>query len=326
MRTLQLGNTGESVSSLSLGTMYFGSQIEKDQSFTLLDQYVDAGGSFLDTANNYAFWVEGFNGGESETVLGEWFTQRGNRSDMFLATKLGFNTPPTAPLSLAGDYILEEVDRSLARLQTDYIDLLYAHTDDRNTPLEETLSAFDKLVQSGKVRHIGCSNYHPWRIQQARDLSCQNDWPSYCCVQQRHTYMRPKESILAFFGAQVPVTVELTDYLTVNQDNFTGVAYSTLMGGYYARLQKGNPDDIQSAGYDISDYDDQIAALKEVAAEHNATLNQIVVAWIVQNTPPMFALVSSSSTERLQENLDADNITLTPEQLERLNSARKGAE
>lgn len=321
MRTLKLGHSGEQVSALSLGTMYFGTKVDEPTSCALLDQYADAGGSFIDTANNYAFWVDGFHGGESETVVGRWTHRRRNRDKMFLATKLGFNTPPQRPLSLRAASIREELAGSLRRLQTDYVDLLYAHTDDRDTPLDETLATFDDLIREGQVRYIGCSNTLTWRIEQARQLSERNSWAQYCCVQQRHSYLRPKATVRAFGGAQVPVTAELRDYLEARKDAFAGVAYSTLLGGVYADDRQQIPEGYQPEDYDRTTMAAQFRALREVAAEQGATANQVVLAWIMQNTPGMVALVSSSSPERLRENLGADNVTLSAEQIQRLNEA-----
>ncbi|WP_208610211.1 aldo/keto reductase [Shouchella rhizosphaerae] len=164
MKQVLLGQTGVTVSELCLGCMNFGTKTEQVVSERLLDQYVDAGGSFLDTANNYAFWNEGGEGGESERLLGHWMKERGNRSNLFLATKVGaLPTVPGGGLSdgegLSKQSIERAIDQSLQRLRTDYIDLYYAHIDDIKTPLEETLEAFEKLVRLGKVRFIGCSNY-----------------------------------------------------------------------------------------------------------------------------------------------------------------------
>ena len=209
MRGTLLGETGVKVSAMCLGCMYFGSSISEARSVELLDLYLDAGGTFLDTANNYAYWVDGCQGGESESVLGRWITARRNRRDIFLATKVGSNMPPRVPRSLSKATIVRQCEESLQRLQTDYIDLYYAHTDDRLTPLEETLEAFSELVKQGKVRHVGCSNMLAWRIVQARALSHAHHWAQYCCVQQRHTYLRPKAGLTVFSNGQVPASTRL---------------------------------------------------------------------------------------------------------------------
>ena len=321
MRSIRLGNSDENVSALCLGCMYFGSSISEPQSVQLLDFYREAGGSFLDTANNYAYWVKGCEGGESENVLGRWMKAKQNRGDIFLATKVGVNMPPRVPRSLSKNTIMEQCEQSLQRLQTDHIDLYYAHTDDRATSFDETLEAFTRLVQQGKVRYIGCSNMLAWRIEQAHAISIQHQWANYCCVQQRHSYVRPKAGIHIFSNSQVPANGDLLDYASENADTFTIVAYSTLLGGMYAHPEHHIPDNYQPDEYDSADMQVRLGILKQIADETHATPNQIVLAWLMQNVPAMIALISSSSLERLKENLGAAQISLTSEQLMRLNRA-----
>jgi aryl-alcohol dehydrogenase-like predicted oxidoreductase len=133
--------------------------------------------------------VEGFKGGESETILGAWMKERKNRDQVFIASKVGFGYQDV-PISLRADIIEKECNKSLERLGIETIDLYYAHNDDRDTPLEETLEAFSRLMDAGKVRYIGASNYLAWRLEEAHWLSLVNEWPEYCCIQQRHTYIR----------------------------------------------------------------------------------------------------------------------------------------
>jgi aryl-alcohol dehydrogenase-like predicted oxidoreductase len=301
--------------------MYFGSTISENQSFRLLDRYHAAGGTFLDTANNYAFWVEGCSGGESEAVLGRWIRARGARDRLFLASKVGFNMPPEVPTSLTRKTIIAECEASLRRLQTDYLDLYYAHTDDRATPLEETLDAFNQLVEQGKVRSIGCSNMLAWRIERARMLSRQHAWSAYQCVQQRHSYLRPRTGLQAFSNGQVPVNADLLDYARTHAGGFTIVAYSALLGGTYSDPEHRIPENYQPDAYDRVDGEARLRALRQVAEETGATPNQVVLAWLVQSEPNMIALIASSSEERLQENIDAAHVELTAEQLKRLNQA-----
>lgn len=321
MRWIKLGHTGVDVSALCLGCMYFGSAVDEATSYALLDRYVEAGGTFLDTANNYAHWVKGFQGGESEQLLGRWMKERGNRDKMFVATKVGFNMPPRVPFGLSRATILEQCENSLRQLQTDSIDLYYAHTDDRATPLEEVLETFDELVRQGKVRHIGCSNTLAWRIAEARALSREHGWADYCCVQQRHSYLRPKTGITKFSNGQVPATGDLLDYATAHAGDFTVVAYSTLLGGAYSHPQGRIPDNYQPSEYDAADAQARFQALREVAEESGATPNQVMLAWLMQSTPAMVALIASSSTERLQESLDAARVELSAEQIAKLDRA-----
>src|ERR1700761_5361884 len=158
MKTRKLGGSGIEVSPICLGGNVFGWTADEPASFAILSAFVDAGFNFVDTADVYSRWVPGHKGGESETVLGNWFKRTGNRQKVILASKVGIEMGPDQK-GLSRAYILREVEASLARLQTDYIDLYQSHTDDPNTPLEETLETYAELIKQGKVRAIGASNY-----------------------------------------------------------------------------------------------------------------------------------------------------------------------
>lgn len=166
MKKVALGDTGTSVSELCLGAMHLGSNTPGDVSVQILDAYAERGGAFLDTANIYNRDAPNCCGGESETLIGKWMNDRGNRGRLFIATKVGM-VYPGQQAGLRAGQIEQECNKSLKRLDTDVIDLYYAHADDRDTPLHETLAAFDRLVATGKVRHIGASNYQPTRLVEA---------------------------------------------------------------------------------------------------------------------------------------------------------------
>jgi aryl-alcohol dehydrogenase-like predicted oxidoreductase len=311
MGSVPLGITGEEVSQFCLGAMYLGSRTDAELSIQLLDQYAEAGGSFIDTANIYAHWVPGHAGGESEALLGVWMKERGNRSRMFLASKVGFPYPGVEQ-GLRAAQIEAECDKSLRRLGVETIDLYYAHVDDRNTPMEETLEAFQRLVQAGKARFIGASNFLAWRLEEARWVSQANGWAEYCCVQQRHTYARPKPG--ASFDPQISSNDDLLDYCRSRP--LTLLAYSPLLGGAYTRPDRPMPE--QYAGPDA---DARLAVLIQVAQEVGATANQVILAWMVQGDPPVIPLVAASTPEQMAENLGALDIVLSPEQLTRLDQA-----
>lgn len=313
MKTVLLGNTGVPVSALCLGAMYFGTKQDEPTSFRLLDQYVDAGGTFIDTANIYAHWIPGGQGGESEALLGRWLKARGHRDRLFIASKVGFNYPGVEK-SLAPALVKAECDKSLKRMGVDHIDLFYAHVDDRVTPVRETLAAFDRLVKAGKVRFIGASNYRAWRLERAHAASKAEGLAEFCCVQQRHTYLRPQYN--ASFGAQVVANVDLLDYVRSRAGEFTMLAYSALLGGAYTRADRQL--DPQYAGPDT---DARLAVLRAVAQEQNVTPNQVVLAWMLQNDPPVLPLIAASTPAQMSENLDALAVTLTAGQIERLNAA-----
>jgi aryl-alcohol dehydrogenase-like predicted oxidoreductase len=311
MRTVPLGDTDVRVSAFCLGTMYFGSRTDRETSYRLLDRYVEAGGSFLDTANIYARWVPGFKGGESETLLGEWMRERGNRSQTFVATKVGFQYPGVER-GLRVHQIEAECEKSLQRLGVDAIDLYYAHVDDRDTPMEETMEAFDRLVRAGKVRLIGASNFLAWRLEEARWVSQTRGWAEYCCIQQRHSYIRPKPG--ASFAPQIATNDDLLDYCRVR--DVTMLAYSPLLSGACTRTDRAF-----SEQYLGPDTDVRMAVLNAVAAEVGATANQVVLAWMVQSDPPVIPLVAASTVEQMEENLRALEVALGPEQMARLNQA-----
>jgi aryl-alcohol dehydrogenase-like predicted oxidoreductase len=311
MITVPLGDTGVRVSAFCLGTMHFGSRTDEKTSYRLLDRHVEAGGSFLDTANIYARWVPGYVGGESETLLGKWMRERKNRSRMFIATKVGFQYLGVEH-GLRAHQIETECEKSLKRLGVDVIDLYYAHVDDRNTPMEETMEAFDRLVSAGKVRFIGASNFAAWRLEEARWVSRTRGWAEYCCIQQRYSYVRPKPG--ASFDPQVAANDDLLYYCRAR--GITMLAYSPLLGGAYTRADRS-----LSEQYLGPDTDARLTALRAVAEETGATLNQVVYAWMLQSEPPVIPLMAASTMRQMEENLGALGIELDAGQMTRLNSA-----
>lgn len=308
MEEVPLGTTGETVSPLCLGTMYFGSRTDPETSRALLDTYYEAGGRFLDTANIYATWVEGYDEPESEPLLGEWMTERDNRDDLFLATKVGFEYGDV-PKSLDPDVIEREVEKSLERLDTDYVDLLYAHVDDRDTPLAETMAAFDRLVESGKVRHLGASNYYGWRLARANTIAEERGLTPFSCVQPRFSYLTPHRN--SDFERQRPATDESVTYCDDN--DLTMLPYSPLLGGCYGRADKRIPE-----RYVTTENRLKMDAVADVAERHGVSGNQVVLAWLTQRDPPTVPVVGCSTVEQLEENLAALDVDLDERDFERL--------
>lgn len=311
MKTRALGHTGVEVSALCLGAMYFGTRTDEEASYRLLDQYVEAGGSFIDTANIYAHWVPGYAGRESEALLGHWLKARQNRSQLFIASKVGFGLPGVER-GLRAEQIEEECHKSLKLLGVETIDLYYAHVDDRRTPLEETMAAFCRLVDAGKIRFVGASNFLAWRLAEANWISRNHGWPEYCCIQQRHTYLRARRGTT--FDPQIAVNEDLLDFCRT--EGLTLLAYSVLLSGAYTRPDRSLPEQYQGADSDV-----RLAALKEVAGETGATPNQVILAWMMQGNPSILPLIAASTPQQLQENLDALQVKLSPTQLARLTSA-----
>jgi len=309
MKIQKLGHTNVDVSSLCLGAMYLGTRNDQASSYRLLDQYLDAGGRFIDTANIYAHWVSGFQGGESETLLGQWMRERGNRNQVFIASKVGFEYMEV-PRRLRAADIEAECNKSLQRLGIDTIDLYYAHVDDRQTPLEESLEAFNRLVQAGKVRFIGASNYLAWRLEQARWISQTNDWAQFCCVQQHYTYLRLRPGTNV--DPQKMVNDDLLDYC--GNMNITLLGYSVLQSGSYTRSDRPFRRELL-----MPDNDKRLEVLRAVASETGGTVNQVILCWMLQRG--IIPLIAASDESQLGENLGALQFELTADQMDRLNSA-----
>ena len=321
MKTRKIGKTDLNVSELCLGTMYFGWREPREQSVERLDQYTQAGGNFLDTANIYAAHLihpeyyttdfARFEDGASERLIGEWMKEKGIRRQLIIASKMGFPYPGVEKGTSARQ-IKAECEKSLQRLQTDYLDLYYLHTDDRNTPLEEELEALTQLVREGKVRCIGASNWRAWRLAQAAEVSRINGFAEFCCIQQRHSYLRPK--VCADFGGQTASNEDLFDF--VRNNGMTLLAYSALLGGYYSN--RGKKLMAQYAGEDNRL---RLAALDAVSQETGASPVQLVYYWMMHSNPSVLPLAAASSKEQLDEALGSLSLQLTPEQFERLDRA-----
>jgi aryl-alcohol dehydrogenase-like predicted oxidoreductase len=312
MNTLPLGDSGLQVSELCLGILPFGTKVDRETSFAILDAYYEAGGRFIDTANNYSLWHNNGKGTESETMLGEWMAERGNRDELIIASKVGFNRPDRRK-SLSRETIEVECEGSLKRLRTDRIDLYYAHADIRTDPLDETLATFNGLVERGKARAVGCSNYRAWRIAEARALSEKHGYVAYCCVQQRHTYLRPRPG--ASFAPQTSSNEDLLDYCR-ERPEVRLLAYSPLLNGAYTREDRKIPRQYRGAETDA-----RLAMLARVAEESGATRNQVIYAWMLATSPQTIPLTAPTTVKQLEENLGALAVELAPEHVDALDSA-----
>ena len=325
IQTMTFGTeNGTTVSSFCLGCLNFGTKTPAAVSFSMLDMYYEAGGSFLDTANNYAFWEPGAQGGESESIIGTWLNIKQNRSKIFLATKAGA-LPRTkgggfdALEGLSAAAVTAAVEKSLHRLKTDYIDLLYAHIDDTAVPLKETLEAFARLIKAGKIRSIGCSNYSAARLQQSICTSNAHQLPHYECIQTRFSYLVPLAG--ADFGVQKAADAALETYCT--EKRIQMLAYSPLLGGFY---NKGIHLPAQYGLADSPRVVQQLAVLRRIAEELHAVPTQIVLAWLTQRKNPIIPLIAAGNLQQLTENIQAAHITLLPQHIEELENARADAQ
>jgi len=208
--------------------------------------------------------------------------------------------------------IERECEKSLRRLGTDRLDVYYAHRDDPETPLEETMAAFDSLIRAGKVRAIGASNLRAWRIAEANAVAGAQGWVRYSAVEQRHTYLRPRHG--ADFGPQIAINEDVMGYC--RSRGITLIAYSALLQGAYTRQDRPVP--AQYAGFDA---DARLEVLRSVATEAGATLNQVVISWMRQSDPPVLPIIAGSEPCQVAENIGALGVTLSSDQVRRLDIA-----
>ena len=316
--------TRREVSVLSLGAMLFGTATDETTAYAILDRYVEAGGTFVDTANNYAFWLSGTQGGESEQLLGRWRRSRGIGDEVVIATKLGGR--PNVPMreftpdieGLSAKVIRESAERSRELLGVERLDLLYAHIHDLEVPVEETVEGFAELVGSGAVGLLGASNHWAWRLEQSRSLAASAGLPTYEVLQYHHTYLRRRTDLPTLRSPDGNLGVvggDLLSYLRANPE-LTLVAYSPLLSGAYVRTDKPLGAEFDHSGTPV-----RLAALREVAEETGATANQVVLSWLIGGDLPVIPLVGASSVAQLDESLAAVDLELTTEQRAKLDAA-----
>jgi aryl-alcohol dehydrogenase-like predicted oxidoreductase len=295
---------------LVLGGNVFGFTADEDTSFAVLDRFYENGGRMVDTAQGYSVWVPGHVGGESEAVIGKWLKSRGVRADMRIGTKTGMSGEPG---DLEPRKVAEELEKSLERLQTDYVDLYYAHRDETQTPLEEMARGFDELVRQGLVREVGASNYNAERLGEAHRIATENGLTPFTVLQNEYNL------------------VERNDYpeelqkLCLDRDiamlPWFGLAAGFLTGKYRTRedLKKFN------RGSSIERFFDKgleiLPTLDAVAAETGASLGAVALAWLAQQPGIAAPIASASKPEQLDIQFEALELELTPEQIERLTAA-----
>jgi aryl-alcohol dehydrogenase-like predicted oxidoreductase len=295
---------------LCLGGNVFGWTADEEQSFAVLDAYAAAGGNFIDTADTYSAFAPGNSGGESETIIGRWMAARGNRDQMVIATKVGSWAQQPG---LSAKNIREAAEGSLRRLQTDHIDLYYAHRDDEQTPLEETLGAFDELVRAGKVRHIAASNYTAERLAEALAVSDRAGLARYVALQQHYNLVeREYEGEL---GALVA------------REGLSSVPYFALAKGFLTGKYRPGGADVDSprAAGARAYLDDRglavLGAMDEIAAAHTTTLAAVALTWLAAQPTVVAPIASARTTEQLADLLPMADLKLTSEELDRLSAA-----
>jgi aryl-alcohol dehydrogenase-like predicted oxidoreductase len=312
MQRVKLGKSDLDVPVICLGGNVFGWTLSEADSFRILDAAVEAGLNFIDTADVYSRWVPGHKGGESETILGKWMATGNKRSNVIMATKLGLDMGD-GKKGLKAAYIAQAVEDSLRRLQTDYIDLYQAHKDDEETPLEETLSAFDKLVTQGKVRHIGASNFKGARLAKALQVSKDNGLVSYVSLQPHYNLVAREEYE--------------TDLLPVVREHTLGVfPYYSLAAGFLTGKYRSKKDsEGQARGGTVAKYLNDwgfhvLEVLDEVAAEYHSTPARVALAWLMVQPGVTSPIASATSGKHLTDLIEATRLKLDHAAIEKLNA------
>lgn len=313
MKKRKLGNSGLEVAPLAFGGNVFGWTVDEPTSFQLLDAFVSAGFNLIDTADVYSRWVPGNQGGESETIIGKWLKRSGNRDKVLIATKVGIEMGPGMK-GLSKPYILRAVEDSLRRLQTDYIDLYQSHKDDKETPLEETLSAFAQLIQQGKVRAIGASNYTAERLAEALKVSEENAIPRYESLQpeynlnDRADYEQHLEPLCVDKGLGVI--------------NYYSIASGFLTGKYRSEADLGK----SARGEGIKKYLNErglriLEALDQVARRYDSNPTRVALAWLIARPSITAPIASATSLEQLNDLVEGTRLQLDQTAIELLNQA-----
>ncbi len=313
----KLGNSGLEIAPIVFGGNVFGWTADEATSFQLLDAFVAAGFNAVDTADVYSRWVPGNKGGESETIIGKWLKRGAKRQQVIIATKVASEMGP-GKKGLSKSYIFAAVEDSLQRLQTDYIDLYQSHVDDADTPLEETLEAYAQLIQQGKVRAIGASNYNAKRLGEALQISRKKVLPRYESLQPHYNLYERAE----FETDLAPLCL---------RENIGVIPYFSLASGFLAGKYRSEADLAKSArGSLVKKYLNErgfeiLSALDQVAKAHSATPTRVALAWLLAQPSVTAPIASATNLDQLRELLSAADLKLDRESLEKLNQASASA-
>ena len=313
MQTKPLGRSGPQVAPLMLGGNVFGWNIDAAQSFAILDAFTDAGFNFIDTADVYSRWKPGNSGGESESILGQWFARSGKRHQVVLATKVGMDMGD-GKKGLARNYILRAVEDSLRRLQTDYIDLYQSHKDDESTPIEETLAAYQLLVQQGKVRIIGASNYSGPRLRESIEIARRENLPVYQTLQPEYNLYDRADFETNLQPVAKEFSLGVIPYFSLASGFLTG-KYKSAADAKGATRETGVSKYFDPRGLRI------LKALDEVAAETGAAQATIALAWLLAQPTILAPIASATSTKQLDALIAAPSLTLNKTSLDKLTQA-----
>jgi len=313
LKKRELGNSGLIVAPLAFGGNVFGWTVDEPTSFKLLDAFVAAGFNLIDTADVYSYWAPGNSGGESETIIGKWLKRSGNRANVVIATKVGKEMGPDR-VGLSKSYILRAVEDSLQRLQTDYIDLYQSHDDDADTPLEESLEAYDQLIKEGKVRAIGASNYSAQRLDKALQVSDQHGYPRY-------------QSLQPLFNLYDRDDYEKELELLCREKGLGVISFFSLGAGFLTGKYRSQDDLKDSARRDmVKKYINErgfriLEALDQVAQQYEVTPAQIALAWLIARPGITAPIASATNLDQLNQLIASTALELNQSTIALLNQA-----
>lgn len=312
MEKRTIKNTDLSIAPINFGGNVFGWTLDEKQSFEILDKFFAGGFNFIDTADTYSWWVNG-KGGQSEEIIGKWMKNRDNRNDLVIATKVGSETKEHG-FDISRKHILKSVDESLQRLQTDHIDLYYTHFDDKQTPVEETLSAYDEVIKAGKVRYIAASNISPERLKESFKTAEEHHLPKYVALQPHYNLMERE----GFEKNYAPLAEEY---------GLSVFPYWSLAAGFLTGKYRDESDLSKSQrGEGVRKYLNPkglevLKALDEISSKHNSKPAAVALAWLLANPLVTAPIVSATSESQLETLFAAPELSLDREDIERLDKA-----
>src|SRR5690554_6004725 len=315
MKKITIGKSDLEVTPFNFGGNVFGWTLDEQKSFEILDAFVEAGHNFIDTADMYSYWINGGAGGESETIIGKWMKARGNRDQLIIATKVGGPTG-VHEIDNSRKHIMETLEKSLERLQTDYIDLYYLHYDDENTPVEDTLRTFDELVKSGKVKHIAVSNISPERLKESLEFSDKNNLAKYQALQPLYNLVERKN----YETNYAPIVAE---------HNLTVFPYYVLASGFLTGKYRSEADFNKSPrGQGAARYLNEqglniLKALDQIAEKHQTVPASVALAWLSAQPNIGGPIASATSVEQLKQILSSVSLHLDKTELELLDNVSK---
>ncbi len=313
MDRIILGNSGLKISPLCFGGNVFGWTVDKETSFKLLDAFVDGGFNFIDTADVYSRWVPGNKGGESETIIGEWFKQSGRRDDVIIATKVGLEMNGNKK-GLSRKYIMHAVEDSLKRLQTETIDLYQSHEDDPDTPLEETLETYHNLIKEGKVRAIGASNYGAKRLAEALRISEQSGYPMYQSLQplynlyDREDFETNLEPFCREKGLGVITYFSLASGFLTGKYRSKGDLHKSARGGMVEKY-------LTDRGLRI------LQTLDQAAQRLESSPGKVALAWLLSRPSVTAPIASATNLDQVNDLMEATRLQLDEESIAQLTDA-----